>query len=76
MCLSRIARAWDLIRRLYPKVVPAENPFAGMIRKGGKEDGVPATRDEACPLVAAIAKKGYPPPRARPTHLFRVPAET
>lgn len=66
ICISRTARAWSAVQRLYPKVVPAANPFAGLERETGKTDVVPATREEAYALSAAIAAAGHP-------HLALVP---
>jgi integrase len=54
------------VQRLYPKSVPTANPFAGPERETGKTDVLPATRDEAYALSAAIADKGHP-------HLALVP---
>jgi integrase len=66
VCISRTARAWAAVQRLYPKVVPAANPFAGLERETAKTDITPATRDEAYALSAAIAANGHP-------HLALVP---
>ena len=66
VCISRVARAWEAVHRLYPKAVPAANPFAGVERETGKTEIMPATREEAYALSAAIAAKGHP-------HLAMVP---
>ena len=60
VCVSRVARAWEVVRRLYPKVVPAQNPFREVIRETDKQDIIPATREEAYALSEAIANKGHP----------------
>jgi hypothetical protein len=60
MCISRVARAWEVVNRLYPKVVPTQNPFRDLIRDTDKKDIIPATREEAYALSDAIAKKGHP----------------
>ena len=55
-----------MVHRLYPKVVPAQNPWVGVILDGGKQEIVPATREEAFALSSAIAAEGHP-------HLAAVP---
>ena len=60
VCISRIALAWDVVQRLYPEVVPAREPFRKLIRETEKQDVVPATREQAYALSAAIAKQGHP----------------
>ncbi len=60
VCLSRVALAWNVVRRLYPKVVPIDNPFAGVVRESSHEAVMPAAREEAYALSAAIAAKGHP----------------
>jgi hypothetical protein len=59
-------RAWKVVHRLYPKVVPAQNPWIGVILDGGKQEIVPATREEAVALSSAIAAEHHP-------HLAAVP---
>ncbi len=60
VCISRIALAWDVVQRLYPELVPAREPFRKLIRETEKQDVVPATREQAYALSAAIAKQGHP----------------
>ena len=60
MCVSRVARAWEVVGRLYPKIVPTQNPFREVIRETDKQDIIPATREEAYALSEAIAKMGHP----------------
>ena len=38
ICMIRMARAWDTVQQLYPKVVPAENPFRGVELDYGKDN--------------------------------------
>jgi integrase len=51
-------RAWDVVRRLYPDLVPLENPFRGVVRIGGKKTKPAATRDEAYALAQALNDMG------------------
>jgi hypothetical protein len=60
VCVSRVARAWEVVGRLYPKIVPTQNPFRQVIRETDKQDIIPATREEAYALSEAIAKMGHP----------------
>lgn len=60
LCMVRTARAWDVVRRLYPKVVPAENPWRGVEMVHGKGTTRPATRAEAYALADALAAHGQP----------------
>jgi len=53
-------RAWDVVHRLYPKVAPTVNPFAGVERESRNIDTAYVTRSEAYALSAAIAKLGHP----------------
>jgi len=66
LCVALMRRAWKVVHRLYPKVVPAQNPWVGVILDGGKQEIVPATREEAFALSSAIAAEGHP-------HLAAVP---
>lgn len=61
MSVQRIARAWDVVQRLHPKVMPAGgNPWRGveMTYKGGTK--TPATRAEAFALHQALIAMGEP----------------
>lgn len=60
VCVSRVAYAWEVVHRHYPKVVPAENPFAGICRETDKQEVIPATREVAYALSQAIAAHGHP----------------
>jgi hypothetical protein len=66
LCMIRMARAWDAVRRLYPTVVPADNPFRGVELKHGKATTRAASRAEAYALHAALIAAGEP-------HLAAVP---
>src|SRR5262245_34238074 len=66
LCMMRMARAWDAVRRLYPNVVPAENPFRGVELEHGKGTTRAASRAEAYKLHAALVTAGEP-------HLASVP---
>jgi hypothetical protein len=49
-----IARgAWTIVRRLYPDVVPVENPFEGVLKISSRGTNVAATRAEAYALANA-----------------------
>jgi hypothetical protein len=60
LCMVRMARAWDAVHRLYPKVVPHDNPFRGVELDHGKETTVPATRAAAYALHHALIAAGEP----------------
>lgn len=66
VCMIRMARAWDTVQRLYPKVVPAQNPFRGVELDYGNGTTCPATRDEAYALHDALKAAGL-------LHLAAVP---
>lgn len=58
ICMIRMARAWDAVQRLYPKIVPQQNPFRGIELDHGKGTTRPATRDEAYALHDALVTAG------------------
>jgi integrase len=60
VCISRARLAWDVVLRLYPKVVPPKNPFSGVTRETDRTDVVPATREQAYDLSKAITAHGHP----------------
>jgi hypothetical protein len=66
ICMIRMARAWDAVQRLYPKIVPQQNPFRGVELDRGKGTTRPATRDQAYALHEALKEAGLP-------HLAAVP---
>ena len=47
-------RAWSIVRRLYPNIAGAENPFSGVLKIGGKKSKLAATRGEAYALANAL----------------------
>lgn len=47
-------RAWEVVRRLYPKTVPTDNPFKGVLKEGGTKTKSAATRAEAYALADAL----------------------
>jgi integrase len=53
-------RAWKIVRRLYPNVVPAENPFEGVLKITSSGTKVAATRAEAYALANALQEIGEP----------------
>lgn len=66
LCIIRMARAWDAVRRLHPTIVPADNPFRGVELEHGKATTRAASRAEAYALHAALIAAGEP-------HLAAVP---
>jgi hypothetical protein len=59
-CMKCMARAWDAVQRLYPKVVPKDNPFRGVEMQHGSDTAKAATRLEAYALHQALIKAGEP----------------
>ena len=51
-------RAWDVVRRLYPKTVPIDNPFKGVLKEGGTKAKPAAARAEAYALAQALKSIG------------------
>lgn len=60
VCVLRMAYAWDVVRRLHPSVVPAENPFVGVSLKHGRSTTRAATREEAYALHRALMAANEP----------------
>lgn len=58
LCILRMARAWDAVARLYPKDVPALNPFRGVEMDYGKGERPAATREQAVALHEALVAVG------------------
>lgn len=58
LCVIRMARAWDVVQRLYPQSVPVQNPFRGVELDHGKGTTRPATREEAYALHDALVAAG------------------
>jgi integrase len=53
-------RAWKIVRRLYPRVVPLENPFEGILKVYAKKTKAAATRAEAYALASTLREIGEP----------------
>jgi integrase len=53
-------RAWKIVRRRHPTVVPSGNPWIGVERVGEKATKPAATRREAYALAAALKAIGEP----------------
>jgi hypothetical protein len=66
LCMGHMARAWDVVHRLYPKLVPSNNPFGGVELEHGKATTRAASRAEAYALHQALVAAGDP-------HLAAVP---
>lgn len=60
LSLDVARRAWDVVRRLAPTVVPAENPWRGVDRETSKQSKPAATRAEAYALAHALRAIGEP----------------
>jgi integrase len=66
LCIVLMRRAWYVVYRLEPSVVPSVNPWAGVTLETDKQEIVPATREEAYALSDALLAHGHP-------HLALVP---
>jgi hypothetical protein len=53
-------RAWKIVQRKHPKVVPTDNPWIGVERVGEKAEKPAATREEAYALSTALKDIGEP----------------
>ena len=51
-------RAWDVVRRLHPSTVPAENPWRGVLRITSKKTKPAATRAEVYALAYRLRELG------------------
>jgi hypothetical protein len=49
-----------VVHRIYPKEVPLENPFRGVLRTHEKKMKPAATRAEAYALAYALKESGHP----------------
>ena len=58
LAMSCMARAWDVVQRLYPSIVPSQNPFRGVERDYSTGTTRPATREEAYALHTALIAAG------------------
>jgi len=54
ICIIRAARAWDVVARLHPRDVPAQNPFRGVELTHGRGKRPAATREDAYALHRAL----------------------
>lgn len=54
------ARAWDIVHRLRPSVVPLENPWRGVLKNLKKDTKPAASRAEAYALAHALRDMGEP----------------
>ena len=60
VCMTRMATAWSEAQRLYPKVMPAQNFFAGVRLRHGKAKARAASREECYALHRALVAAGEP----------------
>lgn len=58
VCIMKVARAWDVVARLCPKVVPKENPFRGVELVHGRGSRAAASRADASALHRALLEAG------------------
>lgn len=58
LAMTCMARAWDVVQRLYPQIVPTQNPFRGIERDYSSGTTRPASREEAYALHAALVAAG------------------
>lgn len=58
MAIMRMAKAWDVVSRLYPQDVPERNPFRGVALQHGKRTSRPASREQAFALHQALIDAG------------------
>lgn len=60
MSLDIARRAWSVVRRLHPAIVPADNPWADVQRETDTATKPAATRAEAYALAQALREIGEP----------------
>lgn len=53
-------RVWDVVHRLHPKVLPAENPWRGVLQDRQKRTKAACSRAEAYALAGALMAAGEP----------------
>ena len=58
ICILRAARAWGVVRRLYPDIVPELNPFGGVELDYGRGVRPTASREDAIALHHALIAAG------------------
>lgn len=59
-CMKRMARAWDVVQRLYPADVPETNPFRDVELTHSRGTTRAASRSEAYALHDALVANGHP----------------
>jgi len=69
LCMIRMARAWDAVFRLYPSVVPLNNPFKGL--EHGKGTERPASRAESLRIASRAHRGRRTSPHRGAADLFR-----
>ncbi|MFN0219258.1 MAG: hypothetical protein ACKVP4_10630 [Hyphomicrobium sp.] len=70
ICIQRLARAWDVVRRLKPKYVPEQNPFRDVELTHSCAKRPAATREQAIALHKALIVAGEPHLAAAPLICF------
>ena len=60
ICVSRTERAWNVVTRLYPKVMPTVNPFSDVERDTSNNEKAACSREEAMVLADALEAIGHP----------------
>jgi hypothetical protein len=60
LSIDIVRKAWKVVQRLHPAVVPAENPWRGVDRNTTKATKPAATRVEAYALANALKEIGEP----------------
>ena len=58
LCIARMARAWDVVARHYPDIIPRQNPFRGVELTHTHNTTRPASREEVMALHAALRDAG------------------
>lgn len=53
-------KAWSVVQRYFPDIVPDTNPFAGVTRERRSRETAPATREQATVLADTLTKLGHP----------------
>ncbi len=60
LSIDVMRRAWKIVRRLEPNVVPMENPWEGVLKVISKKTKPAATRAEAYTLANTLSEIGEP----------------
>lgn len=53
-------RAWSVVHRAHPRIVPADNPWRGVMRDTTRQTKLAATRVEAYALASTLEQLGEP----------------